>query len=210
MNPAMNLPTPPPPTSVPRVLIMAGMLIAATVLLPSCASFKRVAGGLLGIVTESVPEEQRGRSLKGLLQDRRTVGKIKAALATDPTRSFSTVNVSIYDGTVLLTGHVRNARKQELATAMAERVHNVRTVLNELQIVTPRYINRIHDNILVGKVKSKLAARSDINVDRVKVVGSDRTIYLLGSLPEPQRQLVARVAEQVDGLRAVVNWITPQ
>ena len=54
-----------------------------------------------------------------------------------------------------------------------------------------------------------LANRSDINVDRIKVISADRSVYLLGNLPAAQRTLVGQLAGQVPGVRKVINQITP-
>lgn len=209
----MNSPTPashPLVRTPPHVfLLLMAALLASTVLLSSCASVKRMTGSLLGIVTESVPEEMRGRGLKNLVQDRRTTSQIKSELIAAGSTHFSAVEVHIYGDVALLVGQVRNAQRRDRAAEIAGRASQVAVVINELEIAPPRYSDRVHNNLLVGKVKSALANRADINVDRVKVIGADRKIYLLGNLSAAQRHLVEQLASRVKGVRKVVNGITP-
>ncbi len=177
-------------------------------LLSSCATARLVTGNYFGLVSEAVPKEVRGRGLSDLLQEHHTTDLIKDALRHLDPALEKNIRVHLYGNTALLIGYVGTAQLREQTTKVVANVRGVHLVLNELQTTAPSTANRLQDNLLVGQVKTKLATRADIDVDRVKVVGLDRTIYLLGNLPTAVRDDIGQLAQQVSGVRTIVNRIS--
>lgn len=118
------------------------------------------------------------------------------------------INVTSFNGVVLLTGQVKSTELRQLASDTATKIKKVRQVYNELQIQGKTSIlARTNDSWLTTKVKSKLMANKDIDSGRIKVVTEDGTIYLMGLLSRIEADRAAEIARTTGGVQKVVKAI---
>lgn len=116
------------------------------------------------------------------------------------------VNVTSYNGVLLLTGEVANATLRAIAGDTARRFRGVRQVHNEIQIQgATSLLSRANDTWLATKVRSKLIARKDIQAKRIKVVTENGVIYLMGLLKPAEAEKAAQVASTTGGAKRVVK-----
>lgn len=74
------------------------------------------------------------RSVGQTVDDASMTGKIKTALATDPTTKARNINVTTFEGTVSLSGFVDSPAERVRAEELAHQVKGVKEVRNELEV----------------------------------------------------------------------------
>jgi len=124
----------------------------------------------------------------------------------DPVLARAHVNVTVYNGLVLITGEAPNQEMKALAGDTARDYHGQRKVYNELQLRgKTSIVSRTNDSLISGKIKTKLAFTKGIDFSDMKVVTEDSVVYLLGTLYEDMGDIAAEVARNTRGVRKVVK-----
>ena len=124
----------------------------------------------------------------------------------DPALAKAHVNVTVYNGLVLITGEAPNQEMKALAGDTARDYHGQRKVYNELQLRgKTSIVSRTNDSLISGKIKTKLAFTKGIDFSDMKVVTEDSVVYLLGTLYEDMGDIAAEVARNTTGVRKVVK-----
>ncbi|TQV80200.1 BON domain-containing protein [Exilibacterium tricleocarpae] len=125
-----------------------------------------------------------------------------------PALNNAHINVTSYNGVLLLTGQVKSAELRTLASETAAKIPKVRQVYNELQVQGKLSIlARTNDSWLTTKVKTKLMAHRDISSNRIKVVTENGTVFLMGLLSHAEADRAAEVARTTGGVQKVVKAI---
>jgi len=125
---------------------------------------------------------------------------------SDPALARAHVNVTVYNGLVLITGEVPNQETKALAGDTARDYHGQRKVYNELQVRgKPSIVSRTNDSLLSVKINTKLAFSKGIDSSDIKVVTEDSVVYLLGTLYEDMGDIAAEVARSTRGVSKVVK-----
>ncbi len=120
------------------------------------------------------------------------------------------INVTAYNGAVLLTGQVVSIPARQQAEDLARRSHPpVREVYNELVIGPPSALSvQGNDALLTTKVKASLFqihSLPDFDPSRVKVVTESGVVYLMGLVRPVEADAAAEIASAVTGVRQVVT-----
>ncbi|UJF24443.1 BON domain-containing protein [Suttonella sp. R2A3] len=155
----------------------------------------------------------------GVVHDRRTAGTIvdDNALELKIRNSIgkqaelydnSHVNVTGYNGRILLTGEANSQATADAIGQLAARHLGVKEVIN--QIIVGRastFMERSYDAKQTLKVKTVLF---DVNVpgfdpSRVKVVTEHGVSFLMGIVSEAEAQAVAERARRVSGVRQIAT-----
>lgn len=126
----------------------------------------------------------------------------------------NSVDVTVNEGRVLLTGIVRNAGKAKLASELAWKVKNVKEVIDEIQI---KYDKKVHlkdyasaasDYALTTQIESKMLFDSRILTLNYQTTTVDGTVYFLGvAQDEIEKRKVLSLASKVRGVKKVVDHI---
>lgn len=98
-----------------------------------------VARGVDGVVEVDNVLQERGpeRSAGQAVDDGITTSRIKARIASEDFGDALALNVSTYNGNVLITGFVTSAKAKASIEDIAERDDNTRNVINGLRVVDP-------------------------------------------------------------------------
>jgi osmotically-inducible protein OsmY len=116
------------------------------------------------------------------------------------------VNVTAYNRIVLLTGEVASEADKKMAEDTINRIINVRSVVNELQVAPNSSITaRSNDLFLQGKIKASFVDAKDIFSNSFKVVVENGTAYLMGIVTEREGTSAADIASRVKGVNRVVK-----
>lgn len=177
------------------------LLLLPIALIQGCATGV-VAGGAAGAT---------------LAVERRTTGTViddqaiefKAAKRIFDDKEFDDqthINVTSYNGIVLLTGEALTEELKQQATNMIQAIPKVRRVHNELSIAAPSGItSRSSDTWITSKVLAKLTANENINHFHVKVVTENSVVYLMGLLTRAEAERVVEVVKTSAGVQRVVK-----
>ncbi|MGH1542036.1 MAG: BON domain-containing protein [Arenicella sp.] len=147
------------------------------------------------------------RSLGTYIDDKRLQVIIGVNLRkADPALKQSHINVTSFNGVVLLSGQVPTQEMRLLAAQTASQVTSVRQVHNELQVKgNTAILARTNDSWLATKVKSVLIANKDIKSLKIKTVVEDGVVYLMGLVTQAEANNIANVVSNIGGIKEVVR-----
>ncbi len=185
--------------NITRTLATAAAAITAVTTLGACAPLivgGAMAGGAMMVI------------------DRRTSGtqvedqaiELKAAARVRDLATLGHVNITSYNRMLLVTGEVPTEDDKRRVEEALQRVEQVRTVLNELEVAgNSSLTSRSNDSLLSTKVKATFVDTKDLQAPAIKVVTERGVVYLMGTVTEREATRSADVAASVPGVKKVVR-----
>ncbi len=169
---------------------------------------------LQGCATAVVTGAATGASVA---YDRRTTGTViddqgiefKASYALFNNKEIydqSHINVTSYNGVVLLTGETPSESLKQKVTAELKQIPKVRRIHNELAIAAPSALpSRSSDAWITSKVKAKMAADKQTKSYHIKVVTERGVVYLMGLVSRSEADAAVSVVKSSAGVQRVVK-----
>jgi len=152
-----------------------------------------------------------------IIHDRRTVGEYiddgaievtaRNILVSNPSfRKAAHVKTQSWNGILLLTGEIDNeAIKPELIGKLSG-IKGVRQVVDETTITgKTRLWARTNDAWITSKVKSRLVLKTGLKANRVKVVTTRGSVYLMGIVTRDEADRATELTQTVRGVKRVVK-----
>lgn len=116
------------------------------------------------------------------------------------------VNVTSYNGVVLLTGEVPDQGAWASVGGIAKNTPKVRSVQNEMVVApTSELGNRTNDTYITSKVKARMVEANKFPPNAVKVVTERGVVYLMGIVTKPQGDAAGEIAATTEGVQRVVK-----
>jgi len=116
------------------------------------------------------------------------------------------LNVTSYNGVVLLTGEVPSTVIQDEITKLAQAQDKVRIVHNEMVVAPATDLGaRTNDTYITSKVKTRLLGDDKFKAIYVKVVTERSVVYLMGIVPRSLGDAAAQTAATTEGVAKVVK-----
>ena len=116
------------------------------------------------------------------------------------------LNVTSYDGKVLLTGEVPTPAVRDEIEQLAKSTEYVRAVTNELVVGPEAGIGaRTQDTYITSKVKARLVEARRLDANNVKVVTERGVVYLMGLVSPDEGSAAAEVAASTSDVVRVVK-----
>jgi osmotically-inducible protein OsmY len=149
--------------------------------------------------------------------DRRTTGTViddqgiefKASYALFNNKEIydqSHINVTSYNGVVLLTGETPSESLKQKVTAEVKRIPKVRRIHNELAIAAPSALpSRSSDGWITSKIKAKMTTDERTDPFHVKVVTERGIVYLMGMLSRAEAERAVNLVKNTAGVQRVVK-----
>ncbi len=123
-------------------------------------------------------------------------------------RKNTHINVTAYNGKVLVTGEADNIKFRNEVLNQIRRINGVKIVYDEITIEPSSFLSaRSHDAFITTKVKNVLTQIKHIpgfDATRVKVVTEKAIVYLMGLLHEKEGKAAVEKARRVEGVKKVV------
>ena len=176
------------------------------------------AATLMGSMTACVPLLVGGGAVTTVLvaSDRRTSGmyvedtRIEQAAASQlrsVVKKDERVSVTSFNRLVLLTGEVRSAADKAAIERAVAGVENVRSIINELEVVPfiSSIAQRSKDTFITSKVKASILDAKDLQANTIKVVTEMNVVYLMGIVTPRESKRAAEIARGVNDVRKVVR-----
>jgi osmotically-inducible protein OsmY len=183
-----------------RHLVVLPLACAALLSVVGCAAV--VIGATVGAGT-LVAMDRRSTGVRA--GDQATDSKVTKAV-NDRWGLAVHVNVTSYDGKVLLTGEVPTAAVRDEVGEVAKSAEYVRGVTNELFVGPESTVGgRTQDTFITSKVKARLIESKKLDANNVKVVTERGTVYLLGLVSTTEGDAAAEVAASTSGVVRVVK-----
>lgn len=116
------------------------------------------------------------------------------------------VNITSFNGTLLLTGEAATAGQRDIVVSLVDRLQGVKRVVNEIAVAEPTSLaSRSNDSWITGQVKTRLLADEKIPWRQVKVITENSVVYLMGLVTQKEGELAAEAARAVGGIKRVVK-----
>lgn len=153
----------------------------------------------------------------GVAYDRRTTGtviddqgiefKAKYALFNDKEiHDQSHINVTSYNGIVLLTGETPSESLKQKVTTEVKQIPKVRRIHNELAIAAPSALpSRSSDAWITSKIKAKMTTDERTDPFHIKVVTARGIVYLMGLVSRAEADQAVSLVKNTAGVQRVVK-----
>jgi len=196
----MTRPVPPFLAAAPSAAFpMAILLCAAAALLQGCAPLI-VAGATQAVVSAGDP-----RSTGAQIDDQTIEIKVTTAAGSKWGNEVH-LNVTSYNGIVLLTGEAPSTVVQDEITQMTKSTDRVRSVQNEMVIGPVTDLGaRTNDTYITSKVKTRLVQEDKVKALYIKVVTERSVVYLMGIASREEAAAAAQVAATTSDVAKVVK-----
>lgn len=185
-------------------LLVTGAIIVSCLIHSACAPV--IVGGAAA-TTASVAHDRR--TTGAVVEDKAIKARVVHALDSDTELDKNShINVSVFNGWVLLTGETPTEAFRTQAGEKARKQEKVRRLFNELTVAAPSSImTRSSDSWITTKVKSSLLGLKikEFDPTRVKVVTENGTVYLLGLVYHAEGDAAVAEARKVSGVQRVVK-----
>jgi len=173
----------------------------AAVALGGCAAPAAVAVGAAGVTMFATDPRSSGAQV----DDQTIELKLTTAVGSKWGNDVH-LNVTSFNGNVLLTGEAPTAEVRDEIVRMAQSTDRVRNVYDEMVVGPTTDIGaRTNDTYITSKVKARLLDADQVKSLFIKVVTERRVVYLMGIVPRDQGSLAANVAATTDGVARVVK-----
>lgn len=180
------------------------VVVGASLLLGSLtACVPLIVGG--GAVTTALVASDRRTS--GMYLEDERIEQSAAAKLRETLKPGSRASVTSFNRLALLTGEVRNAEEKAEIESLVASIENVRTVINELEVVpfVSSITQRTKDTFITSKVKASLIDAKDLQANTIKVVTEMNVVYLMGLVTPREAKRAAEIARGVNDVRKVVR-----
>lgn len=176
-------------------------LLLGTAFLNGCSSI--VSATREGPIAEEPGSRTFGNYIEDEMIETKTLVNIKKGSAK---LAQSHVNVTSFNGQVLLTGQVPDQNVKQEAENITTRTREVRKIHNELEVAGPTSaIVRTNDTYLTSRVKLQLLADKNVPGSRIKVVTENSTVYLMGLVARNEANTAVAIVRSVPGVRKIVK-----
>ncbi|MFC4656121.1 MULTISPECIES: division/outer membrane stress-associated lipid-binding lipoprotein [Rheinheimera] len=169
-------------------------------LLQGCAAAV-LAGGATAVTSAGDP-----RTLGSQIDDKTIVLRASKALDQDPaTKKTGNINITSYNGIVLLTGQVPAEGVRQQAAELV-RVDGVRDVHNQIRVGSEvTFGTASQDAWITTRVKTKFLADDAVNAMNIKIVTENGEVFLMGLVSEDEANKAVNLARNVDGVARVIK-----
>ena len=171
--------------------------------LSGCEAF--VIGGIVtGLGTGIAVSEDRRTS--GTFVEDEGIEFTSAQLIREKTGKNVHVNVTSFNRNALLTGEVPSELIKKDIEELIKGVKNVRNVTNGIVITGPTStLSRYTDMVTTTKVKGRFLDGGRFQINHVKVVTENGTVYLLGLVKRQEAESASEIASSTSGVQRVVK-----
>lgn len=124
-------------------------------------------------------------------------------------RTFTHINVTSYNGKVLLTGEAKTTQLRDKAVNLVRVISGVKIVHNEIKIAPLTSLNsRTHDAYITTLVKSEISEIDHIpgfDATRIKVITENNVVFLMGLVYLKEGNAATAKAKTVETVKKVIH-----
>ncbi len=152
-----------------------------------------------------------------ILHDRRTVGEYiddgaieltarNILVSTPEIRKAAHVKPQSWNGILLITGEIDDESLKPQLISKFQDIQGVRQLIDETTITGKSKLGtRANDAWIANKVKSRLVLKTGLKANRVKVVTTRGSVYLMGIVTQDEAEKATELARSVRGVKRVVK-----
>ncbi len=149
------------------------------------------------------------RNLDQSVTDIGADGELKAVLFADRQHDYGDIDITVFEGRLLLTGSMRSEEGRRKLVENAWKARGVDQVIDEIVIGDKTSIGQgLSDARIDTALRSKLIVNDDVKSGDYKIAVSDGVVFLLGAV-RSERSLTEAldIARDINGARRVVSHV---
>ncbi|NDO79762.1 osmotically-inducible protein OsmY [Citrobacter sp. NCU1] len=187
-----------------KALSPLAVLISA-LLLQGC-----VAAAVVGTAAVGTKAVTDPRSVGTQVDDSTLELRVSSALSKDAQiKKEARINVTAYQGKVLLVGQTPNTELSSRAKQIAMGVEGTTEVFNEVRQGQPISLSEAsNDTWITTKVRSQLLTSDQVKSSNVKVTTENGEVFLMGLVTDREAKAAADMASRVSGVKRVTTAFT--
>lgn len=180
-------------------------VLISALLLQGCVAAAVVGGAAVGTKAATDPRTVGTQVDDGTLELR-----VNTALSKDEQiKKEARINVTAYQGKVLLVGQAPNTGLAAQAKQIAMGVEGTTEVFNEIRQGTPISLGTAStDTWITTKVRSQLLTTDQVKSSNVKVTTENGEVFLMGVVTDREGKAAADIASRVSGVKRVTTAFT--
>jgi len=121
-------------------------------------------------------------------------------------RAAAHVQTTSWNGILLITGEIDDEPMKQQIIEKLGNIDGVRQLVDETTITgKTAMLARTNDAWITSKVKSRLLVKTGLDANRVKVVTTRGSVYLMGIVSEQEADKATELARQIKGVARVVK-----
>lgn len=194
--------------TIAKKFLLLGVL-ANSLLLSGCITAPMVAMGAAG--TGAANSAGSSVGVPQQMTDFKIRSKIYTDLYNIPGLNGANVEVTVFNGIVLLLGQVPTAQYSQQIGSEVSTIPGVVVVYNQITVgPNEPFKQYASDSWITSKVIAAIAKKA--NSLHFKVVTQSGVVYLLGQVTQDEADVAVAQAQQVNGVKSIVkifNYIAP-
>ncbi len=180
---------------------VAASLVASA--LAGCAAPLFIGGAFAGGVLMATDRRTSGAQIEDEGIELRAASRVREALV-----ERAHVNINSYNRQVLLTGEVPTEQDKAAVEQIANKVENVKSVVNELAVLGNSTLTaRSSDSLVTSRVKAALVDDKELYANAFKIVTERGTVYMMGRVSKREADLATTVVRGQSGVQKVVRLL---
>jgi osmotically-inducible protein OsmY len=180
--------------------VAASLVVSA---LAGCAAPLFIGGAFAGGVLMATDRRTSGAQIEDEGIELRTASRVREALV-----ERAHVNINSYNRQVLLTGEVPTEQDKAAVEQIANKVENVKSVVNELAVLGNSTLTaRSSDSLVTSRVKAALVDDKELYANAFKIVTERGTVYMMGRVSKREADLATTVVRGQSGVQKVVRLL---
>ena len=167
------------------------------------------ANAVIGLGSAAVAASSTEKGLTTSVTDINIKTKLLDRFFKNDITLLTAVDISVNDGSVLMTGKIKTHDEKALATKLAWEIRNVNEVINELQISGPSNIKDVAKDLAASaNLRGKLIADERVSSLNFNIDVVNGIIYLSGIAANAgEKNIVVAHAREVSFAQQVVDYI---
>ena len=167
-------------------LILSALAVGATLALSACAS---------------------SRSLGESITDISADAQLKGVLLADRSHDYADIDLTVYEGTLLLTGTMRTTEGRDALIANAWKAGGVEKVIDEVVVGEKTSFGQgVEDSRIEAALRARFITDENVKSGDFKIAVSGGAVYLLGAARDAGQ--IARANEIASGLTGVSRVVS--
>ena len=133
----------------------------------------------------------------------------KKLLETSFSDTFWSLNTTIFEGRVLITGNVKNTTLRDQVSQMVWGVKGVREVLNEIEIQETNNVTQIaRDKFIQASLQARMLGDKIVSDINYKMIAHNNVLYIIGvAQSQAELEKVVAHARAIRYVKRFVNYI---
>lgn len=184
--------------------LLSFILIGGALLLNGCSPAAFFSSGVATLDTTS---QERG--LGGYVTDAEIQTRLNVVLFEHDHVLHHRINITVYEGRVLLTGRILTKKMQEDAVRLAWHVPGVKAVIDDTTLGEPRTLLEYgKDKWIATKLNALLFIESTISSRNYEIVVVDGVVYLVGVCRDKKElDQIIEICRTTKHVKKVVSYV---